>query len=240
MANQRTAFITGSTQGIGRAIATRFVEAGYRVIVHCSADMEKAESVRREIGAHAAVTCDLSDMDQVRALHGATGEVDVLILNASVQVRRPWNEITEEDMDKQLTVNVKSTLRLIQDYAPAMQKQKFGRIIAIGSVQQYKPHKDMAIYAASKCAVMSMVKNLAKQLAPDGVTVNGLAPGTIDTPRNQAALSDEAYHKKVVDAIPVGYVGAPRDCADAALLLASEEARYITGTDLVVDGGMSL
>ena len=121
-----------------------------------------------------------------------------------------------------------------------MAQNKWGRIVTVGSVQQHRPHKDMAIYAASKCAQMSIVKNLAKQVAPYGVTVNNLPPGVIATPRNADALADEEYAKKVLAGIPMGYAGAAEDMVAAPLLLCSDEGRYITGIDLVVDGGMSL
>ena len=121
-----------------------------------------------------------------------------------------------------------------------MKEQGWGRILTIGSVQQYKPHKDMLVYAASKCAQMSMVENLAKQLAPYGITINNLSPGVIRTPRNTVALEDKEYEKKVMEGIPCGYTGEPRDCVAGALLLCSEEGRYINGIDLVIDGGMRL
>ena len=135
---------------------------------------------------------------------------------------------------------MKTTLDAMQLYAKSMKAKRWGRIVTVGSVQQYKPHKDMAVYAATKSAVMSFVRNIGKQLAPYGVTVNNLNPGVIATPRNDKALSDPEYRKKVLDGIPMGYAGEAEDMAGAALLLCSEEGRYITGIDLLVDGGMSL
>lgn len=129
---------------------------------------------------------------------------------------------------------------LIQKYAKHMQTQNWGRIVTVGSVQEYKPHKDMAVYAASKCAQMSLVQNLAKQLAPYKVTINNLCPGVIATPRNDAALADPEYAPKVLAGIPLGFAGSAEDCAGAALLLCSEEGRYITGSEIIVDGGMHL
>ena len=128
----------------------------------------------------------------------------------------------------------------MQDYYPAMKEKGWGRVITVGSVQQTKPHPDMAVYAATKCAVMSLVRNVAKQVAPYGVTVNNLSPGVIATPRNDAALSDPVYAEKVLAGIPMHFAGEPSDMAGAALLLASDAGRYITGIDLVVDGGMGL
>lgn len=232
--------ITGSTQGIGKALAMAFVKAGYHVSVHCSKDIEKAERVRKEIGAHQAVVCDLSNMDEVNGLYAKTGAVDCLILNASVQYKELWQEITDETFDKQFDVNVKSTLKLIQAYYPAMKENGFGRIVTIGSVNQYRQHLELSVYSATKCAVMKLVEVIAKQVAPFGVTVNNVAPGAIATPRNESVYNDEEKRKAVEHAIPMGRFGTSEDCVGAVLMLCGEQGAYITGTDIIIDGGMKL
>ena len=232
--------VTGSTQGIGKAIAEAFVKEGYDVIVHCSADLQKAENVKREIGAWRAVTADLSRMDEVKSLLEKTGEVDCLILNASVQKKQNWDEIDEESMDFQITVNLKSTLLLMQAYYPAMKKQGWGRIVTVGSVNQYRNHPELPMYAATKCAVMSLVKNIAKQAAPYGVTVNNIAPGAIATPRNAAIYESDELRKAVEATIPMGRFGQVEECVGAVLLLCSDAGAYITGSDIVMDGGLRL
>ncbi len=232
--------VTGSTQGIGKAIAKAFVGRGDVVFVHCSKDLAKANRVCEEIGAAKAVTCDLANMDEVKGLYEKTGAVDYLILNASVQYKENWLEVGEETLDKQLAVNVKSTLKLMQAYYPAMQEKGFGRIVTIGSVNQYRNHPELSVYSATKCAVMSLVKNIAKQVAPFGVTVNNIAPGAIATPRNADVYADEEQRKAVEAAIPMGRFGTPEDCVGAVLLLCSEQGGYITGTDIIIDGGMRL
>ena len=232
--------VTGSTQGIGRAIAEALVKKNHEVIVHCSADLEKAERVRDEIGAAFAVICDLSKPEEYSGLYAKTGAVDCLILNASVQYKEKWTDISDDALEKQITVNFKSTLRLMQDYYPAMKEQGFGRIITIGSVNQHRQHPELSVYSATKCAVMSLVKNIAKQAAPFGVTVNNVAPGAISTPRNAEVYNDAEKRRAVESIIPVGRFGEPDDCVGAVLLLCSEEGAYITGADIIVDGGMSL
>ncbi len=232
--------VTGSTQGIGKAIATAFAKQGEEVIVHCSKDLEKAERIRAEIGGYRAVVCDLADMQEVDGLYEKTGEVDCLILNASVQYKEHWTEVGEETLSKQLAVNIQSTLKLMQAYYPAMQKKGFGRIVTIGSVNQYRNHPELTVYSATKCAVMSLVRNIAKQVAPYGVTVNNVAPGAIATPRNADAQADEKKRKAVEAVIPMGRFGTPEDCVGAVLLLCGKQGEYITGTDIVVDGGMHL
>ena len=232
--------VTGSTQGIGKAIAKRFVADGYSVIVHCSNDIEKAERIKKEIGADKAVICDLSDMEQVAKIKDATGAVDVLVINASVQYKQKWQDISDYEIEKQLNVNVISTLKLIQMYYPDMKANGFGRIITIGSVNQHRQHPELSFYAATKCAVMSLVKNIAKEVAPFGVTVNNVSPGAILTPRNANVYEDEVARKKVESAIPVGRFGSPEEIAGVVVMLANDDGSYVTGADIKVDGGMSL
>ena len=232
--------ITGSTQGIGKALASAFVKDGYQVIVHCSKDLEKAERVRAEIGAHKAVVCDLANMDEVNGLYEKTGAVDCLILNASVQYKECWLDITDQTLDRQFDINVKSTLKLMQSYYPKMQEKGFGRIITIGSVNQYRQHAELSVYSATKCAVMKLVEVIAKQVAPYGVTVNNVAPGAIATPRNESVYNDAEKRKAVEECIPMGRFGRPEEIAGTVLMLCSEQGSYITGTDIVIDGGMKL
>ena len=232
--------ITGSTQGIGKALATAFAKNGDEVIVHCSKDMQKAERVRQEIGAHQAVVCDLSNMEEVNALYQKTGAVDCLILNASVQYKEPWTEIADDTFDRQIDINLKSTLKLMQAYYPAMKENGFGRIVTIGSVNQYRQHRELSIYSATKCAVKKLVEVIAKEVAPYGVTVNNVAPGAIATPRNQDVYNDEEKRKAVESVIPLGRFGTPEDCVGTVLMLCSEQGAYITGADIIIDGGMRL
>ena len=236
----KTALITGSTQGIGFAIAKCLADYGAKVFVHGSINIEKCKNASSKIQNSTPVIADLSQENCSKMLYEQTGDIDILVLNASVQYRTAWNEITSEEFDRQIQINFKSTLKLIQTYAPYMQKRKWGRIVTIGSVQQYKPHREMAIYAGTKSAQMNLVTNLAKQLAPYGITVNNMAPGVIATPRNKQALSDEQYSNIVLSGIPVGFIGQPNDCVGGVLLFCSNEGRYITGTDLIIDGGMHI
>lgn len=237
--NNKKVLITGSTQGIGFAIAKDLSEAGATVFIN-GTNKEKAQRAAEQIDGSQVAVCDLSLPDCADRLYEITGDVDILILNASIQYRKAWNEITDEEFDKQMSVNFKASLKLIQKYAPHMQKQKWGRIITVGSVQQRKPHKDMLIYAAAKSAQENMARNLAKQLAPDGITVNNVAPGVIETPRNYDALADKAYAGQVLAGIPLGYAGNSTDCTGVIALLCSEDGRYITGEDIYIDGGMKL
>lgn len=236
---EKKALVTGSTQGIGFAVAKSLSEAGAKVFIN-GTNQTKAERALEHIPGASLAVCDLSAPDCAEKLFEQTGDLDILILNASIQYRTSWDQITDEEFDKQIAVNLKAPLKLIQKYAPHMQKQKWGRIITVGSVQQRKPHKDMLIYAAAKSAQENMARHLSVQLAPFGITVNNVAPGVIETPRNYEALADEEYAKKVISGIPAGYAGVPEDCAGLMLLLCSDSGRYITGEDIYIDGGMKL
>ena len=236
----RNVLVTGATQGIGNAVAAAIVQHCDEVIVHGRADAAKAGRACADIGAARAVTADLREKGAAAALYALTGPVDCLILNASVQYKERWEDIAEETLEEQIDVNIKSTLRLMQLYYPAMKANGFGRIVTIGSVNQRRCHPELSLYAATKCAVMSLVRNIAKEAAPYGVTVNNVSPGAIDTPRNSAALSDRAFYEKVRASIPMGRIGRPEDCAGAVLFLCGDGGAYITGADIAVDGGMGL
>lgn len=240
----KTAFITGSSRGIGRAIAIRLAADGFHVILHGVSETKHIKNLKNEIeqnGGKADILCaDLCDTEATKKLGEALGEVDVLVLNASLQYRTPWQEITTEACYEQLNCNFVSSMLLIQAAVPHMKKTGWGRIITIGSVQEAKPHPDMLVYSASKAAQTNMMQSLSLQLAKDGITVNNVAPGVIYTDRNVEALSDPEYAKKVTDSIPVGFYGEPKDCAGIVSLLCSDEGRYITGQSIYVDGGKSV
>lgn len=240
----KTALVTGASRGIGRAIAMRLARDGYRVIVHYAGNAEKAEQVKNTVknqgGNALTLQCDLRDPREAEKMLSRTGPVDVLILNASVQYKTPWQEISLEACYEQLGCNFVSSMVLMQQYASHMKEQNWGRIVTIGSVQEAKPHPDMLVYSASKAAQTNMVQSLAVQLAPYGITVNNVAPGVIATDRNAQALADPVYAKIVADSIPMGYYGKPEDLAGIVSLLCSEDGRYITGQSIYADGGKSL
>lgn len=240
----KTVLITGSSRGIGKALALRLASEGYRMLIHGLSETEKAKQVVTQIqengGCAQLVTADLRDCDSTRALAQKIGAVDVLILCASLQYKTPWEQITTEACYEQLNCNFISSMLLIQGVVPHMREKHWGRVITIGSVQEVMPHPDMLIYSASKAAQTNMVRSLAKQLAKDGITVNNVSPGVVYTDRNIEALSDPVYSKTVIGKIPAGYWAQPEDVASVVSMLCSEGGRYITGQSIYVDGGMSL
>jgi NAD(P)-dependent dehydrogenase (short-subunit alcohol dehydrogenase family) len=240
----KTALITGSSRGIGRAAAIRLAKDGYRVIIHGAGNMAKAQEVKEIIeqnGGVAEITMfNLCNTNEISDFAKSLGDIDVLVLNASLQYKKPWQEVTVQDCLDHFHCNYIASLMMIQAVVPHMQKQKWGRIITVGSVQEAKPHPNMVPYSASKAAQTNMMHSLSLQLASDGITVNNVAPGVIYTDRNTDALSNSEYAKKVMDGIPVGFYGEPNDCAGIISLLCSDEGRYITGQNIFVDGGMGV
>lgn len=242
--DKKTALITGSSRGIGRAIAIRLAKDGFNVIVHCSNNTKKAEEtveiIENNGGSAKILSADLTDVSKTAELCEKIKNCDVLVLNASLQYKNAWQNISVEECQEQLNCNFVSSMMMIQAVVPNMKQNGFGRIVTIGSVQEAKPHPEMLVYSASKAAQTNMMQSLSLQLAKDGITVNNVAPGVIYTDRNVKALSDEEYAKIVMDSIPVGFYGKPEDCAGIVSLLCSDEGRYITGQSIYVDGGKSV
>ena len=244
----KTALVTGSGQGIGSASAILLARHGARVIINWRSNDAAAKGTLDALDKMGAdYLCwkyDLSS-DSIRRDFEAWARengvsVDILVLNASVQFRNDWEEITCQEFDTQMHTNVRASLALIQACVGGMRERHWGRIVTVGSVQQHRPNTAMAVYAATKAAQNNLVMTLCGQLAGDGITINNIAPGVVDTIRNVKALSDAAYRERIENSIPVGFVAEPEDIAPTVLLLCSDEGRYITGADIPVDGGMSI
>jgi NAD(P)-dependent dehydrogenase (short-subunit alcohol dehydrogenase family) len=241
----RVALVTGSNRGIGRAIALGLAECGAALAIHCASRLHEAQSVARTIEAagrrSTALAADLSRAEACRELVAETtarlGPVDILVLNASAEIRRDWRDVADDDFDAQVAVNLKAPLLLMQSVVPGMADRGWGRVVSIGSIQEAKPNPRLLVYAALKSAQANMIVNLARQYAAHGITLNNLAPGAIGTERNAAVLQDAAYRSRVEAQIPAHRVGVPEDCVGACLLLCSEAGSYITGTTVFVDGG---
>ena len=239
----RVALVTGARREIGRAIALALAGQGARVAVHHLGTAEEtadAEAVVRAIGAGAcAFAADFAEDGAGSRLAAkvaeAMGAVDILVLNASIELIEDFSSVSLEHFDRQIAVNLRSTLELLQALVPPMAARGWGRVVTIGSVQQELPHPGMFVYAGTKAMQFNWALNLARQFGGQGVTVNNLAPGAIATARNRVQMLTEAA--AIVQRIPVGRLGTPDDLVGAALLLCSDAGRYITGANLFVDGG---
>lgn len=242
-----TALVTGAARGIGLAIGERLAQAGAHLVLHDrdSAAAEGSLAQLRAAGLSASsLIADLSEQrapaDMRTALEAQGHLPDILVLCASVEIRETWDKLSEAAMAAQTAINLHATVRLIQAFLPGMVSRGFGRIIAIGSVQEARPNPTHFYYAATKAAQTNMILNLARTLREPDVTCNVIQPGAILTDRNRAVLTDPAYESAVLARIPLARLGKARDCAGAALLLCSEEGAYINGAEIAVDGGLRL
>ncbi len=244
----RRALVTGSSRGIGRGIALALAKAGAAVAVHGVKPGPMLDSAAEEITALGAeafkATGDLASSQEVAALiqscRKSFGAPDILVLNASVQRYMPLEEFDADEFAREYAANLKSTIELVKAFTPDMKAKKWGRVLAIGSVNQWKQSPRLPVYASTKSAQANFMVSCARQLSKFGITANNLAPGVIVTDRNREALSDQEFSDKVLSGIPAGRFGQPADCAGLALLLCSDAGAYITGEDIAVDGGMRL
>jgi NAD(P)-dependent dehydrogenase (short-subunit alcohol dehydrogenase family) len=246
----RTALVTGAgTRGIGGAIAAALAADGADVAVHHYGDGTLAEDLAarlRAAGRRAVVlAADLADpaaaRDLVRRAVTALGHLDVLVANAATFSRVPFLELTDAEWDRIHAVNLRGYFATGQEAARHMvARGAGGRIVMVSSVNQVSVNRGIAHYAASKGGVMQLARAMALELAPHGVTVNLIAPGTIETDLNRAALADPDWRRGKLAAIPAQRLGRPEDVAGAAVFLASEAAGYVTGATITVDGGLTL
>lgn len=245
---RRTALVTGARREIGRAIALALAGAGAAVAIHHAGTEDEsrdADAVVAEIAAAGgtahAFGQDFAQDDAGHRLASAVAawaRIDILVLNASIELPEDYRDITRDHFDRQIAVNLRTTLELLQDLVPPMAERGWGRVVTIGSVQQIRPHPQMLVYAGTKAAQLNWSFNLARQFGGRGVTVNNLAPGAILTARNRAQMVTEA--DALVQRIPAGRLGRPEDLAGAALLLCSDAGAYINGVNLFVDGGRAV
>ncbi|MDA3798116.1 MAG: SDR family oxidoreductase [Kiritimatiellae bacterium] len=240
----RRALVTGSSRGIGKGIAMALADAGADVIIHASSEGSRMSETVAEIeaagGKAVGIAADLSDDVQIDELIKKVEHVDILILNASIQSYQNVENFSSEEFQREYKVNLESTFKLIQGFVPSMKDRGRGRIITIGSVNQYKPAYRLSIYSTTKAAQVNLMMNCAKEYASFGITVNNIAPGVILTDRNSGILADEGFRQKILEMVPAGRFGDLTDCAGLALLLSSDAGSYITGTDIPVAGGMQL
>jgi 3-oxoacyl-[acyl-carrier protein] reductase len=238
----RTAFVTGSTRGIGRAVAGVLHQAGARVAI-VGRDLARAQAVAAELGERATgVTCDVSDAAQVEAAVAAAeqalGPVDILVNNAGLTRDNLLLRMSEADWDAVLDANLKGAFHTVKAVLRGMMKRKSGRIINVSSIIGITGNKGQANYAASKAGLIGFTKSVAKEYGSRGILVNAVAPGFIDTDMT-SALPVEA-RTAMLGGIVLGRFGRPEDVASAVLFLASDLAGYITGQVLVVDGGLAV
>ena len=240
----RIALVTGGGRGIGRAICLELAGRGATVIVNYNRSAEAAEELVAQISAAGGsakhIAADVSDEQQVAAMFKAiiaeNGTIDILVNNAGVTRDNIIMLMKPADFDDVVQTNLRSCWLCCKTAARTMMRKRRGSIVNITSVVGIAGNGGQTNYAASKAGIIGLTKSLAKEVAVRGIRVNALAPGFVDTEMT-ADLGDE-IRKRAIEAIPLGRMGAPKDIAKAVAFLASDDAAYITGQTLVVDGGM--
>lgn len=241
----RRALVTGAgTDGIGRATALALARAGARVAVHHLAEPEAAAALATACGG-VALQADLAEPGAAAALpHRAAealGGLDILVGNAAVLLRKPLAETSEAEFARVQAVNLAAPFALAREAAAIMRAAgRGGRIVLTSSVNQWMPNPGLVAYGTSKAAIGGLVRQLALELAAEGITVNAVAPGTILTDLNRARHDDAGWRAAKRALIPADRLGRPEEVAGAIAFLASDLAAYVTGTTLAVDGGLSL
>ncbi len=247
----RVAIVTGSSRGIGEGIAKKMAAEG-AVVALFSRDFERIKEHEKDIksrgGRAAAYKVDVTDFKQVSAavqdLVKQFRRVDILVNNAAIAPTGPFLEISDETRDDVLKVNFNGVWNCVKAVLPGMLKNNYGKIINISSVTgPFVTAKGMTIYAASKGAVSALTRTLSLEVAEFGINCNAICPGSIDTPMIRALAkprgwaSDDEYIKHLGKEIPMGRLGLPEELGDLAVFLASEHSKYITGTEIIIDGG---
>ena len=253
----RRALITGASLSIGRSLALAFADHGASIAIHYSATADRAfghpdaaQETLDQVKARGVGAC-LVEADLARAGAGrdvvahavaGLGGVDILVVCASIQSRTPFLAVTAEQMERQIQINFRATVELLQAALPPMQARGWGRVLTIGSINQLRPDPDLAIYAALKSAQHNLCINLARQYAPFNVMINNLSPGIVETERNRWRRQDAEEWRRIqaMAAGAIGRAAQPDEMVGAAVLLCSDAASYIAGIDLLVTGGSHL
>lgn len=243
----KVAIVTGAGQGIGQAIAARLGAEGAKVIVDYIGKSDGAEETLRRIsqsgGQAEMVAADITRMDDVRRLVDSAwerfGSADILVNNAGMEIKSDFWDTPEEDYDRVMQVNLRGAFFLSQAFVRRLRDaKKPGRIVNISSVHEDMAFPGFTTYCVSKGGLRMLMRNLAVELGPLGITVNNIAPGAVQTPINKALLADKPKLDALLEKIPLGRLGQPEDVAGLVAFLASDDAAYVTGATLTIDGGL--
>lgn len=242
---RKVAIVTGGGSGIGFAIAEKFAHADIHAII-VGRDEKKLQAAKEKIGANCfMIQCDLSNLTEIPGLVekiiSGFGRIDILVNNAGINMKKDFTDVTDADFQSILTTNLCSVFSISREVVKQMLVQGGGSIINISSMAAQYGLPRVIAYSASKTAIDGMTRAMATELSPRGIRVNAIAPGFIKTAMTAKALDADPERKaKVFGRTPMGYMGEPADIGDAALFLASDAAKYITGVVLPVDGGNSI
>lgn len=246
MIKNQVAIVTGGSRGIGKAICLRLAKEGVHIILNYASNKSAAEKTAAEckkLGVQVIlVKADVSKADECEKMFieamNINGRVDILVNNAGITRDNLLIRMKDEDFDEVIQTNLRGTFLCMRSASKIMMKQRYGRIINMSSVIGVRGNPGQVNYAASKAGIIGMTKALAKELAARGVTVNAIAPGMIET--DMTAVLSENIKENICKEIPMKKMGTPEDVAETVLFFAKEEASYITGQVLCVDGGMAV
>jgi len=247
--DNKVAIVTGSDSGIGRGIAIEFAKEGATVVVNYVHNKQKAEEVQQTIeknhGKVIVIQADVSQVQQAQGLIQQTVEhfnrLDIMVNNAGMEIHNPFVEVTEEQFDRVLSVDLKGVFFCAQAAAREMIKRKIqGRIINISSVHEDLAMPKNAPYCCAKGGVRMLMRTIALELAPYNITVNNIAPGAIHTPIDADVEADPEKMAALLKEIPLHRMGQPDEVAKLAVYLASDAAAYVTGSTYVIDGGLMI
>lgn len=240
----KIAIITGARRGIGEAIALKLAEGGAKVVVTdiSQEDCQKVVDKIKEIGSDGlALKLDVTDEDNIKEAIKATkekfGKIDILVNNAGIFIQQELDKMETPKIEKELAVNLKGAILCSKNVIPGMKAQNYGKIVNVASIAGFVGFEISSVYCATKGALIAMTKELAMELGKYKINVNAVAPGVIATDMTKDMLVNEEIKEVLLAKIPYGRVGKPEDIANAVAFLASDEAEYITGHTLVVDGG---
>lgn len=238
----KVAIVTGSTRGIGRSIAELFLKEGAKVVIN-GTDQNKCDEAAKQLGKNAiGIKADISKSEEINQMIKKTiekfGKIDILVNNAGIVHFDPFFELSEDQWDKLMDVDLKGTFLCSQKVAKEMVKRgNGGKIINISSVAGFIGFPRLCHYCAAKAGVAELTKEIAIELAPYKINVNSIAPGIIETDMTKDMIKDTKSLKQLLSRIPLGRVGKPEEIAKVALFLASDDSSYMTGTTVFVDGG---
>ncbi len=236
----RRALVIGGASGIGQASALGLAAHGAHVFVadlNAALAEETVQAIKAEGGAAEALKVDMRDKASIEAAAQKLGALDALVVTPSINVRKPLLDLTDDEFDRVVDLNLKGVFRVLRAFAPAMAARGKGSIVAFSSVRAQVVEPGQGVYAATKAGTLQMIRALAAELGPSGVRLNAVAPGVVETPLTKQIIENEAWYRAYADKSMLKRWASPAEMAGAVVFLCSDASSYVTGSYLLVDGG---